>query len=599
MAKKLNSPLWVALISTLVLSTHARENLLTTVTTAQRCQVAFSADLWPALEKTEKTPLSALKIQETLMRFSKPGGYAPGNSEVLTSIFEQLSNSMQGVDASLVFAAMEGVLASDSGSYDALSTNFEILFSHLDDSNGLLRNACRTPQEIGEVENAIDQKLANEIAQVTPQLFRSALDQLEARLRALRFGIAALPESKKSVHKENLALPFVRALQSTFHEIYPSILGKLVLDRIKPIFNEKPLGLTHFSTISVMGNMLPMILASFPILEIHSTFKNTFFDIYMVLVTVKRSETKEPNGILADQTYSWSVNHRKYAAELILRNSKIKNEDNLIPKNPSLDYAGLWKDEKLNGLVVTGMNLGNEDIEGILKEYQAYYTDAGFQFSEKIAVPHLKFFVTDLLKNGEIDYFIKEAHADGDESDVVAFSNAGHYRTGKLQRGGKTETVILVYSDEPNAGEYNYLSNTDFGKILHDRKAPFVYLNTSCWSASKAPGEIVAVANPNFVEIGSTEEVQMFFNKAISSHYASAEKTILEGIRSGQSYAEMRAGLSLINTYKRGNEDTFIFPDEPKYDTSIRAMLQSALPLNIQIKMTGPDGKPYDIGHIH
>ena len=565
-----------------------------------RCQTAFVAANW-LQPKDASQAVTASESKTYLLQFSKPHGFQENFASTISRILDSYSEVPFAAPADLIYGAIEGVLLEDPDLYETLTTKYRDFFAHLELSNPALRNQCRTPEEVTAIENAVDSLLKKIIppASNRPSDDQNLLSTCKDLFRPLRYSIAALPDSEKSILKENLALRLLHGFDSHIHPgVFPSLLGKIALDSIQPIFNEKTVGLTQFSYVqsSQDGIVTAVIVSSVPFAtdSLDQKTDGGSYGIYAIFPSVISTWQYGSHGAnISHQDYAWSVRDQVYTGTIDVNIRKTPVLD-LAPKAASLDYKALLKNHHLTGMVVAGSNL---DFEGetVLGQYEEYYEEQGFKLGERIEVPNLENFLAEKMKSGEIGYFIKEAHAGGDSENIVTLSRKGFYTVGT--RHGR-ETVYLVHSDQ---GDQNYfhLSRREFAGWIHDQKTPFVYLNTSCWSAQLSASDIALVANPLFTEISSTEMVRFFFNDSTSIAYASPEKIILDGIRKKKSYAEIRSVLSQVNTYRSHGEDTFIFPDEDQYESSIRRNLKQRVPVDIQVKQIGPDGRPYDIGGVN
>jgi hypothetical protein len=109
----------------------------------------------------------------------------------------------------------------------------------------------------------------------------------------------------------------------------------------------------------------------------------------------------------------------------------------VVPTGKEPAYASLWKDGVLNGMVVTGSNL-RDLSKGVMDEYLECYRQDSFEFSDaEIQIDDFKGFLGQKVKSGELDYFIKEAHSDGDEKNLFRLDKKARMSVGtkKLPNG--------------------------------------------------------------------------------------------------------------------------------------------------------------------
>ena len=118
-----------------------------------------------------------------------------------------------------------------------------------------------------------------------------------------------------------------------------------------------------------------------------------------------------------------------------------------------------------------------------------------------------------------------------------------------------------------------------------------LYLNSSCWSKSKAVYEVGAAATDKLLNIPTTTSMQTF-----SDNPKNPMRLTLDSIRDEKSFSDIRASLKEDKGYSSGEKNRFIFPDEEEYRSKITKVV--AKPLNVKMEMEQLEGSswvPYSI----
>lgn len=277
------------------------------------------------------------------------------------------------------------------------------------------------------------------------------------------------------------------------------------------------------------------------------------------------------------QKVEWQNETDKYSANLTMNVQDSAKE--IVPRDPSPDYQAMKKDGAKTGLMIIGSNLAGNASLG--DEYLTYYQNEGFTFEAPKDIDALKFFENE-VKSGRADYFIKEAHSDGDEKNLFRINNKGTLLTGtRLAQDGTKEVIHIVV---PTGGHYDttLISNHHFGEWIKARTShqPFYYFNSSCNSDSKVINEISAVSSPNFVPIATTTTAYTFSTKK-----SNAMNAMLTAFRNEKDYSGIRENMKTLSPrYASGRSDQFIFPDEEKYEEEILDNLSLNLDTRVEIK---------------
>ncbi len=297
-----------------------------------------------------------------------------------------------------------------------------------------------------------------------------------------------------------------------------------------------------------------------------------------IMAHVKLDRVVSKNGVSVPESFTGKlvVNYMK--------RQKLVPEEREFQIKASQNAA----DKSLTGLVMFGKDLGDEEY--IYDEYTAYFKDRGYKFTPETDLADVKSFATDLIKSDKLDYFVKEAHSDGDEKNMFQFFNAVKMVHGKKTKGNLVQDVYLT-RPMPKPGEKGILwPNAEFGAAVKARTLPFTYLNTSCWSVGKAPFEIEQAGSTRFFNIASTTMVDTFYNLEDSIVYQ-----LLNGLFDGKGFDQTR-GINLVKNAqnKAGTDNIFIFPGQDEYTEQVESKL--GIPVNVDLKVFDSNGKELAIG---
>ena len=269
-----------------------------------------------------------------------------------------------------------------------------------------------------------------------------------------------------------------------FSGVFLSKLYKFTYNAVAPYFGEPQKSLTDLTLIRG-ADVTPILLGS-ALINGNVKTQTRFGFSALKLDAVKIPPNVETGQVLADHEVQWSQAGQTYRAKMRIVADKTAHD--LVPKGDGPKYNELWQDGKLTGVVLAGSNLSASEA-GVMDHYITYYKEQGFTFPETAKeLSDIRSFLGKGIKAGEFDFFIKEAHSDGDEKNVCRLDKAGRLLTGvrKLQNG-KEEVVHLIFSDRKanhSSEDTELLPNEVFGEWLRDRErqgfGQFVYFNTSC-----------------------------------------------------------------------------------------------------------------------
>lgn len=290
---------------------------------------------------------------------------------------------------------------------------------------------------------------------------------------------------------------------------------------------------------------------------------------------------------------NWNYNGTPFSANVNLL--KEESARDYISTAASPDYKSMKSSGGVRGLIIAGSNLGEKLTQDVVGEYLEYYSGQGFEFEEAAPVNNMTtFFASRMTGPERATYLVKEAHSDGDEKNLFRMSLKGKILKGvKTNEDGTKEYIEIVYPGE--SPESVLLTNKDFGELMKKRESnndpELVYLNSSCWSYTKAKYEIAAARSKKLIEIPTLTSMETFYND-----YHSAMYSVIHGIRTEQPYSKIRENLKTDVKYSSGAGNVVLFPDEEKFKINVSDQIRVPISIDTQIA-TMKDGKevPYSI----
>ncbi|MBI2605050.1 MAG: hypothetical protein HYW49_03110 [Deltaproteobacteria bacterium] len=404
-------------------------------------------------------------------------------------------------------------------------------------------------------------------------------------------------------YREELSLYIARglansAVEGEYRAILQAKLVKFARQMARRWLGVETRALTDLSVVNEKGTLTPVILGVYPIDGDPATHTPYGF-FAKKLEQFKIENDGEGVARAIDKTFGWKHGGQtftaKYAAKPILKNTL-----EFSPKLTSPDYPSLWKDGSLNGLVIVGDNL-KFDEDMILHEYITYYQKQGFRFDKKtVNVDDMAVYLKEEIESGRLDYMLKEAHSDGDDQNVFRYVLKAKVMVGrKTHSDGRTETIHIVDNVAPkeagkDAGESGsaLIPNAEFGSWIRARESggfgEFIYFNTSCGATVKVANEIQSAYSPKLLDLGGVSSMNTF----VSTPGEVGMYAVLDGIRKGKTFQRIRDDLGKCKEYLNGY-DRYVFPDDAEFDKEIRSQIM--LPLDVDLKIFGPDGKPFEI----
>lgn len=286
-------------------------------------------------------------------------------------------------------------------------------------------------------------------------------------------------------------------------------------------------------------------------------------------------------------SFAWMMAGRRYRSVIDL-NFTPQGESTPSPSSALRRFPDA---PSARGMVAISSNVENSLVASTKREYMRYFHERGFKFSPPVKIADAyRFLAQSIAGKKPVDYLIKEAHSDGHENKLFDLARKGLLIVGRRKRDSAVETIEILYAPRIKHLRDADMTNAQFGDLLRRRERaglpPLVYLNASCWSVDKAVFELSQADTPELIDIPASNPVNTFVDKP-----GNAERIILNGIRHGESFAQVRAKLRLGADYASGQADGYMFPDEARYKTSIDSKLSPLVQSGSRIFRRGPGGK--------
>lgn len=484
---------------------------------------------------------SDAEIVTSLQKFSKPGGFSDAADLGLWLEIINSGRASQG----LVAASLLGILVKSQDLFETLwnKAGSQANFSQLDQKS-------LTGDEKAVIAQHVQAYLLKTF-DITHEIHIEVLK---------RFAPLIVAVSSEKDKDELLAIVGDRAVEDAailaeFADLPPYQVYAFAFNAAGLLFDsESAVDFTDFVASQTPDKIAFTILGTQPLDE---TVQNAF-GFYS-----KNIQTLNP-GALANPyvlKWDWQQGAKKYEALV-----SVMSRQPYLNRSPPTSFSTANR----HGSVIVDANLEVDQTQTTVAEYVRYFQTAGYKFGDPQAVPDLLETVTKSISSSDhpIDYLVKEAHSNGNSDVVFKVAPKGFVLRGIRKEGGKErETIDIFYNIDETPVEID-VGAAEFGQLIDKRGSsnahPLVYFNTSCWSYEKASFELGWISSSGFYEIPSLTSVNMF-----EANDNNAEKVLLDGIRSGSSFKEIRSLLKKQVGYASGFEDRFVFPDEEVYARKI------------------------------
>ncbi|MCS6837912.1 MAG: hypothetical protein NZ480_03605 [Bdellovibrionaceae bacterium] len=503
-----------------------------------------------------------------LKRFSKPEGF---NIEEHTGILiGMIQAGIHRKFPSQFKSALAGVLYQSNQLYNTLINRFPEI-TKIEEAPDL---SCVTEEERSKIRDAAYQFALIQIQDPVSMTYH--------RLNTMSYLVKDLvPEGQKEELADKIAnrMLFLAKMLPVLRELPSSKLYRFAFNKAKQALNVPYHDITDAFVTRPGLDVVRIYKLG---LEPFDGAEKTNIGIYVKSAgTVDVSELENEHNKALEKTLTWNYGNREFLSHIKLKS--IKPDRPIVKKDPSPDYEKMWKDGHFSGLILFGSSIGEKWVNNTILEYTKYFMrDNHFKFEPKpIPIDNVtQFLQKRLLDKQPIDYFIKEAHSDGDTQNLFRLHNKGYLLRGHRTINGKKETVEIVIPD-PNS-KTTLISNQDFGQWMRERErlndSDLIYINASCWSAGdKAKWEISAAGSSNLINIATLGTVFTFV-----SDDDSAPRYLLDGIRHQRTYAQIREEMKKDPKYHARISNVFLFPDEPEYHELITKYVNRPVDSNVQ-----------------
>jgi hypothetical protein len=496
-----------------------------------------------------KKTYSILEAENYLKFLSKPGAFKLGRD--MNFLNATLHSPYAKEHPENVQDALAGILATDPVLYSDLtlpqnktSGRNLAIFTTAPSHTLTLSKACGTASEQVQVQSAV-KKLFNDNAD-------TYYNRAVPALAAVQSTLQRLPAKTRSQMRDD----FSESQAVTIHQVglpdvFASKVYKYVENGASPLFGmeKKPMSDITFvpDEIGNPDQTNPIILSNG---KIDRGTTNSYAGL------IETSTLPPVMKKTATLNYAWKSNGQVYTAKVDMQKVDPKT---FFPKGTSPDYKGIWSDGRLAGAVVVGDNMRDHPL--VIDQYQEYYERNGYKKTSQATIKNFDQYLLNQMKDGSIDYFVKEAHSDGDLENVFSTAKTVIAKTFTKNVNGKEETVTLYFPD-PKDLSHTLISNADFGNAIQTRekdgKQELIYLNTSCWSEKKAHNEILTAQSPKLVDISVTTMASMF-----SGGNQKPIGRLLTGIREQKSYQWMQDQVDASSS--ASSEDKYVVPGTKKF----------------------------------
>ncbi|MBL7688751.1 MAG: hypothetical protein JNJ49_12015 [Bdellovibrionaceae bacterium] len=549
---------------------------------ATACSKSFDARDWDNLPKKNLDELDASESLIVLRRFSKPSGF---NADQHTGVLlGMIKSGLHKSQPAAFRAAMLGVLHSSNRLYESILG----LVPDLMEGPTAADQQCLTKEERESINKALWSHAKARLALDPTPSFK----EIGTLLRSLKH---ELTNAQKETLAEAAADRLVISAgdSESLNQVFSSKVYKFAESKTREALGLPFHDLTDVTVIREKSRLRVLQIGT-----------NAFEGSTRTLAGFHIKEVKDidvsglPVGTSKETvTWRYGTDAANYSADLELNREKL--EHSLVPVAPAPNYTEMWKKKNFRGVIIAGSNLGKGLTDTVVKNYVEYFTQQGFNFSDPVPNQNLATYLESKVSGSEpMHYFVKEAHSDGDEKNLFRTSKTGRVLKGVRKDPRGVETIEIVFPDDSK--ETELISNQDFGRWMKGRdkaKMPeLIYLNSSCWSKTKAIYEISAAATPKLINIPTSTSMVVFNNTDKNAMYAA-----VHGVRNGKTYEEIRTAMKADAGNASGKKNVFIFPDEESYRTNVTDVLRIPVDVKTKITKTQPGGKPipYSIESVH
>lgn len=542
------------------------------------CQAPFDAEKWNKLTPPlTKGNLSEKQALVYLKRFQKKGGF---DNSYLSTLVAILKSPLMEKQPQQIQNAMQALATYHPETAKLLMSQLN-LYGKLNRSVADADNSRCEDSESEKARKGTYESLKARVAKSPSPAVKSDFELIQLFQNELQ----ALPPLQVTQMIDNIAesLSQRAATDQDLTGTFQSRLYYFSKKYAMSLFGKEPKPASDLTIAVRRGEQHPVIISSDKIVDkTRETASGSDFPgdpqrygFYYQKPTDFSFPSSAAPGTVRNQEITWETASGKKSAKVEMK--ALHNLSTLVKKEATPPYQVLKADKKLVGMMVIGSNLSSHP--SLSDHYISYYQDQGYEFEEAKEVPTIDF-MKQQIQTGNLDYLIKEAHSDGDESNLFRASTESTLLQGKKSLPNGTTEIIYLLGPKQGSHETKLISNQDFGEWIRARKEkqPLIYFNTSCGSTRKVISEIGAAHSENLIPYPSGSLVYTFSNSDQSTL-----KLMMDGFLSEKSYEGIRREMSKSPHFQAGS-DRMLFPDDSEYDTQIRSNLKTIWDTKITVR---------------
>lgn len=394
-----------------------------------------------------------------------------------------------------------------------------------------------------------------------------------------------LPLEERSFMAARISMAMANSAHFEIPGIFQQKFFKFTKQAVRPIFGIEGKKLVDVDLVydRVTKRLVPHLLSTEPMPAEAALNTHGFYLAKKDPIFVDHGLTD--GSLITEKTIQWETGGETYTTRW--KSTVGRGLREVTDSGNSLDYQALWKDDRLNGMVVVGDNMGHDP--DLIDEYVDYYKKQGFRFTRPKKNDDLKAYMEKEISEGRLDYLVKEAHSDGMDRDLFRFFQKGDLQVGtKTLTGGKKETITIVHQPESDL-KTAMISNSEFGQWIRKREVvdssgPLVYFNTSCSAFTKACNEIRSAGSKKLVVFAGNGQMDTFENSE-----ESALRQLIHGMREKKTFPEMREMMAKDPSYNVHGQNGYLLPDDRAFHDLLSQ--HSGFPINSTIETRNAAGK--------
>jgi hypothetical protein len=372
----------------------------------------------------------------------------------------------------------------------------------------------------------------------------------------------------------------------------PSSMYYMSYNALSPLVGLEKKDLVKFDTLPGDNSLIALIASSNPIEGADENEYGFFLNVSAIGRPLRSIENSSIDDLTETVDFSiplsYKQNNKEYQIELEINSSKAFMPIEHHIKSPN--YEKMDEDGKV-GLIVIGNNY-RDSIEAILgnlinfytqehgyvplsKEYIAYNEgDDVNEFYKKHMGPisDTRSAIQKQIENGNIDYFIKLEHAQGNTTNLL--STAKESRMLTFYKPGTQDRLHFLIPSDSEKKEKQVISGEEFGKWISERKKnsdnPLDLFSGSCGSELQTSKMLVQLMLEVKKEgkAGDKLPLRVYPNSSLTSfnigNKSHPTNAMMNAYLNNQSYQEIEEAMNKAEKYNEG-KDRYFFPHNDSY----------------------------------